>query len=174
MTSKSQWVALIAVAIIAVGGFFFPRTSQPFGSVQSGVDVTTTSFTTLSSANGISNGGIFTTAVRSAALTQATTTPCAIQGPNATSTVASASLLLTVSSSTASVITIATGANAFATTTLLGSGSIAANAMGTIFAAGTSTQAVLAPSQWVVFGMSGGIGTFSPTGVCEATFQVLN
>jgi hypothetical protein len=175
MSNRNLTIGVVVAVVLAITAFFFPKVANTaYGAVQSGVDVTTTYFTTLAVSNGISNGGIFTSPYRTATLTAATTTPCAIQSPNATSTVASASLLLTTSSTTASTVTIASAATAYATTTYLGSTAISANAQGTAYTAATSSQAVLGPSQWVVFGMSGGTGTFSPAGVCEATFQVLN
>lgn len=115
---------------------------------------------------------------RSDSPVQATTTPCAFQSPAATSTLVSASVLLTVSSTTASIVTIAKAANAFATTTLIGSQySIGANAMATIVASttissgATSDTLTFAPSQWLVFGIQGNIGTFSVSGRCRAVFQ---
>lgn len=166
-------IGVLIAIVIAIGAYLSPQTRAVFGAVQSGVDVSTTNYTTISSANGISNGGIFTTAARTAALNQATTTVCAIQGPNAT-TSTSASLLLSVSSTTASTVTIAVGATAFATTTFLTSQAVSANAQATVLAMATSsTNWVVPPLNWVVFGMSGGVGTFSPTGVCQATFTVL-
>ena len=122
-------------------------------------------------------GGVRTWAARSENLISATTTVCAIQSPTATSTLTRASLRLSVGSTTASTVVIAKSATAFATTTAIGGGALAANAQGTFSA--TTTPATLtsldgvmtfAPSQWVVFGMTGGIGTFSPTGACSATW----
>lgn len=171
---KTQWVALIAVAIIAIGGYFFPMLSTPFGSVQSSTDITTTNFTTISSANGISNGGIFTTAFRTTALTQATTTPCAIASPNATSSLTSMALFLSVSSTTASIVTFATSTTAFATTSLVMTQSVGANAQANLVWNGGANNSVVSPNTFVVVGMAGGTGTFTPSGVCEATFQILN
>lgn len=110
------------------------------------------------------------------ALAQATTTICAIRSPQATSTLDHASVRFTVSSTTASIITIAKATTAFATTTIIGNQvSIAANAQATIIATTTSAQvtsqtAVFAPNDWLVIGMQGGIGTMSPTGICQAKF----
>lgn len=173
---KNNAVALVAL-IIAIAACFLPvlpNGSSAFGTVQSGVDISTTNYTTMSVTNGFANGGVFITANRSAALVAATTTPCAFQAPAATSTVMSASLLETVSSTTASSITIATAATQYATTTPLNATSVSAGAQTSAIFNATSSSAVISPSQWVVFGQSGGAGTFSSTGVCTVVFQVLN
>lgn len=115
-------------------------------------------------------------------LTQATTTVCAIQSPAATSTLVAGSVKFTVSSTTASTVTIAKATTPFATTTLLRTESVGANAQATIpFASSTSvastaawaleqTNLTFAPNSYVVVGMAGGTGTFSPTGECRALF----
>lgn len=109
--------------------------------------------------------------------TAATTTVCAIQAPAATSTLSSGGIILTVSSTTASTVTIAKSATAFATTTLIREASVSANAQATILAASTTesaiaqTNRIFAPNEWLVFSMAGGIGHFSPSGTCQATFE---
>lgn len=106
----------------------------------------------------------------------ATTTVCAIQSPAATSTLAYPSgVLFTTSSTTAVTVTLAKAATAFATTTALGTHAIAANAQGHILASTTpagnlNSDLVFGPNQWFVVGMQGGVGSFSPVGVCQATF----
>lgn len=114
-------------------------------------------------------------------LKQATTTPCAIQSPSATSTLESAAIRIDTASTTATTWDIAQAATAYATTTAIGTPYIVgANAQATIQAstspaAGAAT--VLAPNTWIVFGARAGItsgdtaGTgFVPSGVCRATF----
>lgn len=106
------------------------------------------------------------------ALTQASTTICAIQSPVSTSTLQAANIKLDTSSSTASVITIAKASTAFATTTTIGSQyTVSANAQAFIQAS-TSPAAgavtVFGPNQWLVVGMQGGTGTFSSVGSCAA------
>lgn len=109
-------------------------------------------------------------------LAQATTTVCAIQAPVGTSTLLSWGISETVSSTTASTITIAKATTAFATTTLLGvQVAVAANAQTMIVGSTTAAQNtaganVFAPNTWLVFGQQGGTGTFSPTGQCYATW----
>ena len=112
------------------------------------------------------------------ALAVGTTTVCAIQSPAATSTLIRASILLTTSSTTASTVTLAKAATAFATTTSLGQHVVAANAQGAIqasttLAVGLNDNTVFGPNQWFVVGMAGGVGTFSPVGQCQATWQTL-
>ena len=109
----------------------------------------------------------------SMAMNTATTTVCAIQSPAVTSTLTYFSAVWDVSSSTASTVTLAQAANAFATTTQLGvNHSIAADAQSILVASSTALSAnnILAPSQFVVIGMKGGSGTFSPVGYCKAEF----
>lgn len=108
----------------------------------------------------------------------ATNTPCAIQGPSSTSTLMFFSAQEDVSSTTASFVEIAKSATAFATTTSLGKLSIDANAQVYVTAsttAGQSGQAnVFAPNQWAVMKQTGGNGTMSPTGYCNAQWIVGN
>lgn len=104
----------------------------------------------------------------------ATTTVCALQSPSVTSTLEFAAGSFDITSTTASVITIAKSANAFVTTTVLNSDlSVSANAKALVFASSTQAindQRIFAPSQWVVVSMKGGVGDFSPTGKCRAIF----
>lgn len=115
-------------------------------------------------------------AARDSDLTQATTTVCAIQSPAATSTLVAGGIQFTRSSTTASTITIAKASTAFATTTLINAGDVSANAHATILAASTTlsaleqTNRIFAPNQYLVFGVQGGIGTFSPAGSCHAVW----
>jgi hypothetical protein len=175
--TKLQKYLVAGVALIAVLGLFFPRVVTKLSGIQSGTDVTTTNFTTLSVSNGFSTGGIFNTGAR-IAFTTATTTVCAIQSPNATSTLVYGSAMFTVSSTSASTVNMARATTAFATTTSLGNGIFAANAQGTVIASTTPSSVatdgsqVFPPSTWFVVGMTGGTGTFSPTGYCSAEWNV--
>ncbi len=120
-------------------------------------------------------GGLHTCPVRKA-LTTATTTVCSIKSPAATSTLDRARITLTVSSTTASTVTIAKGATFNASSTLLASAPLAADAQGTLTASSTATGVnldninIIAPNQYINFSMSGGNGTFSPSGSCFAEF----
>lgn len=110
----------------------------------------------------------------------ATTTVCSFKTPSATSTLVAASARWSVSSTTATTVYMAKGAGTNASTTLVVSGALGANAFGTLVASTTSTGAVVdgtnvfAPNIHLNYGMTGGTGTFSPTGVCQATFEVVN
>ncbi len=115
---------------------------------------------------------------KTSSLNQATTTVCAIQSPSATSTLEFASVRFSVSSTTASTVTIAKATTPYATTTLLVAGALAANAQGTLVASSTPSGGasvdgtyVFSPNTYVVVGMAGGVGTFSPTGVCQAGWR---
>lgn len=108
----------------------------------------------------------------------ATTTVCSLQAPSATSTLTNAAVTFDVSSTTASVVTLAKATTAFATTTQIGlSYTIEANAEATIMAS-TSPAAgdalIFAPSEWFVVGMQNGVGNFSPSGDCWASWSTTN
>lgn len=125
----------------------------------------------------LSFGGVRRWAGSTTNLNQATTTVCAIQAPVATSTLVSGGIRFAVSSTTASTVTIAKATTAFATSTLLNTVSVGANAQATVLAASTTLSALeqtnrtFAPNEWLVVGMAGGVGTFSPSGLCEATWE---
>lgn len=125
----------------------------------------------------ISYGGIRFFGARTNSLTQATTTVCALQSPAATSSLAHFVLRLDVSSSTASTVVVAKATTAFATTTNLETATVAANAQADIVASTTGRTIglpVFAPNTWIVVGMSGGVGTFSPSGSCAAEWVQLS
>ncbi len=137
-----------------------------------GVDSTV--FTVPSNVTSVIVGGITTTYVH-AIPTAATTTPCALFSPAATSTLLSAQLTLTVASGTvATTVTLAKGTTAFATTTPLAPDTaVAAGAQTTVIASSTliSSTRIFAPNTPVVFGIAGGSGgVSSPVGICDATF----
>jgi hypothetical protein len=120
-------------------------------------------------------GGVRSWAGRTDSLTAATTTVCAIQSPAATSTLRFGSIRFGVSSTSATTVYIAKATTPYATTTALGQCALAANAQGTCLASTTPTvnvdpAQVFAPNTYLVVGMTGGVGTFSPTGTCEATW----
>lgn len=111
-------------------------------------------------------------------LNAATTTICTMQAPTeATSTLAYASVVESVSSTTASIIDIARSSNTGATTTLIGTTySIGANAQAFILAStspSTGTAEVFAPGQYLVVNQKGGANNvFSPTGQCVAEWRL--
>lgn len=158
-------IIIAAIALAGALGVFFPQATNILGGQ--------TSTNECEEQNGV------TVCTYSKAFTAATTTVCAIQSPKfATSTLDKASSFMSVSSTTASVLTFAKSASAFATTTFLHSVSISAGAQDTSALPATTTAAgmnnlTFAPGQWLVYGMSGTPGTFSPTGRCEATFTTV-
>ncbi len=118
-------------------------------------------------------------------LTAATTTVCALQSPVSTSTLISASIRLDVSTTSATIVTMAKSATAFATTTALATWTTDAGEQGTLNATTSSLVSnnpdgfqVFAPNQWIVVGMQGGGSTacaagtctYSPVGTCEAVW----
>jgi len=121
-------------------------------------------------------GGVRQWAAKTSSLNQATTTVCAIQSPVSTSTLQFASIQETISTTTASTLVMAKAASAYATTTWLNtSDAISANAQYTLALPATTTETgidkyIFAPSQWLVISQQGGVGTFSPTGTCQAVW----
>lgn len=122
--------------------------------------------------------------------TSATTTPCSILSPAATSTPMFWTSQITVGTSTAMAFDLATSTTAFATTTsqLIKGGTtvqLASSAQGTFFwsqmasssgstygnydATGASTIQ-LAPSTWLVMKTGAGLGGYTFTGTCSARF----
>jgi hypothetical protein len=119
-------------------------------------------------------GGVRQRAAALSTLKTGTTTICALQAPNATSTLLTGALRLDVSSTTATTVTIAKGAHSNATTSLIREASVSANAKATVPAASSTVSALeqtnrtFAPNEWLVMSLTGGTGTFSPTGACNA------
>lgn len=126
----------------------------------------------------LSVSGVRREYVRSESLTAATTTPCIFVAPAATSTLISAGMRLDTATSVAYTLTIATSSAAtYATTTPLAAQGAPANNGQTLTWLATTTfnggSGFMKPSSLVVFSMTGGVGTFTPTGACQATFEVL-
>lgn len=175
---------LVGVMLAVVLGFYAKESPAP--SLVGGTEVRAPNVDT------VTYNGVQTTYRRNGdtasykgtgTLSTGTTTVCAIQSPVATSTLLMAYLKEDTSSTTASLITAAKAGTAFATTTSLATSTIAAGAQATIPVATTTpvadsvigrltlTDRVFGPSQWLVFGQSGGTGTFSPTGTCVAIWN---
>lgn len=108
------------------------------------------------------------------AMKTATTTVCAIKSPAATSTLVDASAQFSVSTTSASVITMARGATAYATTSIIGSQvAVSAGAQVTMIGTTTAPGSIFAPNTFFVVGMQGNPGTYSPSGYCQAVFREL-
>ena len=164
------WLVLLTIGVLDNGKTV--DNGKPTGAV-SGPDIMSPYF---------SFGGVRFWANRSDSLVAATTTPYNAQSPVATSTLIYGGCNFSTSSTTAMVVTFAKSASPNATTTALGSTTIAANAKGTVVASTTPASytgialdptLVFAPSQWFVMSMTGGGGTFSPTGSCNAVWMQL-
>lgn len=105
----------------------------------------------------------------------ATTTPLAIRSPQTgTSTLAlSAGCRFTVASTSAKQVRFARATTGFATTTYLFGGATTANGTEAVIATTTTNDFVFAPGQYLVMSMVGGTGTDSPTGKCNAVFELI-
>lgn len=120
----------------------------------------------------------------STALATATTTPCAIQSPAATSTLVRTQVRITTATSTATIWTVAKSATPFATTTALQQDTtLASGIFGTMTHFASSTlgvgttlaldmKDVIAPNTYIVWGVAGTVIADSTklNGVCEAEF----
>lgn len=166
-------VGVLALAVLVLGGLYFNKSSVSTEQASGGSVTGPDSFYPCTSSNGV------TRCFERRGLTTATTTVCAIKSPSATSTLVSASVQFVVSTTTASRVSLAKAATAYATTTSLGAADLAAGARGTFVASTTNTTnttvdglSVFGPSQYFVVGVQGGSGTFSPTGSCQATFEI--
>lgn len=120
-------------------------------------------------------GGVRRYSAKTESLSQATTTICSLQSPTATSSLVSGAITLTTSSTTATVLVMAKSSLTAASTTQIGTNfAIAANAQATAVATTTATNGIIfSPSQYLNFSLSGGTGTFSPAGVCQATWEAI-
>lgn len=169
MDNVKNWAVGLIVVVALVLGFLGYNKAITFSAV-TGPD----RFFPCESSDGIK------TCFSRKGFTSATTTVCAIQSPNATST-GRIAVRMNTSSTTASVVTVAKAATAYATTTPFNLVSVAANAQVTIISSttpetdGSISRAVFGPNQWFVVGMQGGVSgeTFSPVGACQAVFEVI-
>lgn len=159
-------VALVAV-VIATLGLIFPKVQVPLGSVV-GPELLSPFF----SVNEVRHE------YRRAALVKATTTPCAVKAPNATSTLLSASVQIRTSTTTATTWHLAEATTAFATTTNIAIFSLGSGDQGTLANVASTTAAdglsVISPNNYVVWGVAG-IGNLTSDkllGTCQAEFLV--
>jgi len=166
-------VSFLVGVILVLGAFtMFRGEGKPFAAAP-GPD----RFSPCESTDGI------TSCFKRVALKSATTTVCAIQSPAATSTLVSATVKITTSTTTATDWTLAKAATAYATTTPLNLLNTGASVQGTLAASSTPLTAagavngnVFAPSQWLVLGANPGqvgVDNLAPVGICQATFEVI-
>lgn len=163
------------VAIIAISGNLLPRIKEAVQKegAAAGPDI----LSACTSQNGVQ------TCRYSKGLALATTSPCAIKSPEATSTLTFASLQVNVASTTATTWTAAKSATPTATTTAITTFTLASGARGTMVASTTYASTtpdsinIFAPSTWLVWGVAGvpvpNLTSDKLKGVCEASF-ILN
>lgn len=162
---KTVVVSVIAASIVAVGFvLLLPKNSNgtPSLGALAGPDIISPY---------LRWGGVATYAARVDTMNTASTTACSIQSPAATSTLELGSgANFTVSSTTATAVRVYKASYPATATTFLFGANIAANAQGAVVATTSTDDFVFAPSTWVNIVLSGGTGTFSPTGACQAKF----
>lgn len=162
MDIKNGVIGALVGLTVLIGGLYLnqptpaPVSNQPVGAVSS-PDINSPY---------ISFGGERQWAQRTDNLNQASTTICAIQMPPDKSALDKFIVNLTTSSTTAALITISTSTTPYATTTPLWTDTTIANGAKTVVFFSTTTTAIMRPNDYIVVGMSGGTGTFSPTGSC--------
>lgn len=105
-------------------------------------------------------------------LTTATTTPCAIQSPAATSTLVSTSFNITTGTSTAATLTLATSTTPYATTSLITTFTVGSGAQATPNWDGGNNNALVSPNTYLVYGAAGAANPgFTYIGTCNAVFR---
>lgn len=123
-------------------------------------------------------------AYRSMSLKPATTTPCRLQAPSATSTLVRFSLQVNTATGTAATYDIATSTDGFSTTSpqIAKAVSIAASTQHTFTTMGTTTSLsnngnlynVIPPNSWLFMKTAGtGESGYTWGGTCQATFEVI-
>lgn len=160
---KNLVISALTALIVVTAGIALtqkePAAPQTVGSVSS-PDISSPYF---------SYGGVRFDAGHTDNLIQASTTGaiCTFQTAPATTTLQEGSgVRLVVSTTTASTVRVYTDSIQGGTTTFLFGASVAANAQATVVATTTNNSFVIGPSQWINVIMTGGTGTFSPTGTC--------
>ena len=169
MTNKKIVIALVVIAIIATIGWVLPVGQDGQTVVEKlGISAGPESTNNYQCYSGIC------TYFRRVQMRTATTTVCAIKTPPVQSVLRSLTIRYTTSSTTASTVTVATSTTAFATTSLLSNYSIGASATSNYVlmasSTGISTSLAFPASSYINVSMAGGVGTFSPVGVCNAEF----
>lgn len=174
MNKNTLKVVLSVAIVIAIGGsYLFPSArqsvSETFGAFPSAEIISP-----FLSVNQVRHE------YRRQGLATATTTPCAIKSPSATSTLILSTLQLTVATNTATTWTFASSTTAFATTSLYNTFTVAANKLGTL--QGTTTpqgasavgddKQILPPNSFLVWGVAGTqpADTTLLKGYCQAEF----
>jgi hypothetical protein len=170
---KIIWSAMVVITIIALIGLFSPSSkivTQTIDNTVKGMDYTT-NFPALGM--GINDKFVGMTARRQT-LTAATTTPCSILSPNATTSLIFADLNITTGTSTATYWQMGTSTNAFATTSISATYSVASGVTPALIFDPTSgiDSSIVAPNTYVVWKV-GGVTIADSTkllGTCQAIF----
>ena len=154
------------LALVALVGLFLPignesktiveRVSNNLGAVNS---------------PDLNIGGVRLTSAQTGALNQATSSVlCALQSPAATSSLVSASIVVTTATSGASSLSLTKGTTAgMVGSVILATTSIASGAQGAL-TQGSSTP--FAPNTYLI-GAQGGAGILNQSGSCNAVWMVL-
>ena len=174
--NKNLWIATVAVLVIAIGGYLFPKVTIPFGAV-SGPDIQSDYL----NVNGVVKQ------YRSIPMTKATSTPCT-QLVTATSTLDRYAFTVSSSTSvTATQFVLATSTLQNATTTIItafgqatstnalpgwATTTVAASGKTTLVYVSNGNQVVISPNTYLTLGVQGGLGNFGTAaqvgGVCKS------
>lgn len=167
MSNKALWFATVAVLVIAIGAYMFPKVQNPLGANPGPV-----SLSEYSETNGVE------TWYRSAPFNTASTTRCALRAPlHATSTL-SFDGVVKAATTTDYTITLAKSATAFATTTLIRelavteAGQVAVPTASTTYTLLADTNRTFKPGEWLVVSTAGPTATAFDSGYCAAAFNV--
>lgn len=170
--NKKTFLGLIVIAIIAIGGCIYlqpkAQINQDKAGAVSGPDINSPYL----NVNGVS------TEYRSMGFSPATTTPCVIKSPAASSTLAYSTFNVYTATSTAGTVTLATSTTAFATTTPLFTTTIPSGLTRSFQFVASTTDAsglgqTIAPSTYLVYGVAGQSYGYTYGGSCKAVFRVL-
>lgn len=174
MNKKFKLVLSVAVVLIAIGGYVFPKVQVAKLSGASGFDFL----------NPFVNFNGIVKEYRSSRLGPATSTPCSLLSPSATSTLIRTGLQVMVATSTATTWYLATSTTAYATTSLLTLPySLGSSSQGTMEFDGTTTAVtagiinspdIIPPSTYIVWAEKGVVIPTSDKllGKCSAEFIV--
>ena len=178
MSLQNWTLSILAVAFLVLGVIVFtkPQALPPSGSAP-GQDF---------QGPCISVGGVSTCFARQG-LALATTTPCSIKSPSATSTLVRTSVMVATATSTATYWNVATSTTAYSTSSASTIGAqiaLPSGALGSIMYNSTTTSATtlvsdglaIAPNTYLVWWVQGVDHPYDTTklrGFCTATFQQL-
>lgn len=161
---------LVAILILLNGAMLYVVAGNQTGGKGGTTNADSVSLNGSLTLGADNNGNGVTDFATRQVLTTASTTPCAILSPSATTTLVSTSLNIASSSASISNFTLATSTTAYATTSLIASISVAANAKGTPNWDGGVNNSLVSPNTYIVWGVGGG-AVFNGGGTCNAVFR---